>query len=112
MKGPLGITSLKKISEDEVADIENDFDPIEAPTLPSSYKIQPENQGKIIWLTGAPGMGKSTSAQILARNHGYVYYEADCFGACRNPYVPLDAENPSMAQMYQKPLRGQGDEES
>ena len=46
-KGPLGITSLKKINEDEVAAIENDFDPIEAPTLPSSYKIQPKNQGGI-----------------------------------------------------------------
>ena len=46
-EGPLGITSLKKINEDEVAAIENDFDPIEAPTLPSSYKIQPENQGAL-----------------------------------------------------------------
>ena len=36
--------------------------------------------GKIIWLSGAPGMGKSTTAQILGRLHGYVYYEADCFG--------------------------------
>ena len=56
-------------------------------------------------------MGKSTSAQLLARNHGYVYYEADCFGSLKNPYVPLDAENPSMAQLHQKPLRGQGAEE-
>ena len=56
-------------------------------------------------------MGKSTSAQLLARNHGYVYYEADCFGALKNPYVPLDVDNPSMSQMYQKPLRGEGMEE-
>ena len=68
-------------------------------------------KGKILWFTGAPGMGKSPSAQLLARNHGYVYYEADCFGGCKNPYVPLDVENPSMAQIYQKPLRGQGTEE-
>ena len=26
------------------------------------------------------------------------------------PYVPKDAENPSTAQLYQKPLRGEGQE--
>ena len=56
-------------------------------------------------------MGKSTSAQLLARNHGYVYYEADCFFALKNPYVALDVEDPSMAQRYQKVLRGEGMEE-
>ena len=56
-------------------------------------------------------MGKSTTAQLLARNHGYVYYEADCFGSMRNPYVPLEAENPSMAQFNQKNLGGPGLEE-
>ena len=56
-------------------------------------------------------MGKSTSAQLLARDHGYVYYEADCFFALKNPYVPVDAEDPSMAQRYQKVLRGEGMEE-
>ena len=56
-------------------------------------------------------MGKSTSAQLLARNHDYVYYEADCFGASKNPYIPLDVENPSMAQMNQKPLKGPGSDE-
>ena len=67
--------------------------------------------GKIIWFTGAPGMGKSTTAQLLARSHGYVYYEADCFGSIRNPFVPLEAEDPSMAQFKQKNLRGPGLEE-
>ena len=56
-------------------------------------------------------MGKSTTAQLLARDHGYVYYEADCWGSIRNPFVPLDAENPSMAQFKQKNLRGPGLEE-
>ena len=67
--------------------------------------------GKIIWLTGAPGMGKSTSAQILARNHGYVYYEADCFAILKNPYIPLDVSNPSLAQVHQATLKGPGMEE-
>ena len=56
-------------------------------------------------------MGKSTSAQLLARNHGYVYYEADCFMTFKNPYVPLDVANPSLAQLTQKVLKGPGMEE-
>jgi len=109
MKGMAGVSGLHKINEEELEKILNDFDPVEAP--PGPYKVQPEKKGKIIWLTGAPGMGKSTSAQLLARNHGYVYYEADCFMAFKNPYVPLDVPNPSMAQMYQKTLKGSGMEE-
>ena len=66
---------------------------------------------QILWLTGAPGLGKSTSAQLLARDHGYVYYEADCFGYLKNPYVALDSANPSLAHMHQKTLKGQGLEE-
>jgi len=54
-------------------------DPIDAVSHP--YKEQPENPGKFIWLTGPPGLGKSTSAQLLARKAGYVYYEGDCFGS-------------------------------
>ena len=53
-------------------------------------------------------MGKSTSAQILARKFGFVYYEADCFGVLKNPFVPLNVDNPSMAQMHQKSLKGPG----
>ena len=53
-------------------------------------------------------MGKSTSAQLLARDAGYVYYEADCFTQLKNPYIPLDTDNPSLAQVRQKPLRGPG----
>ena len=44
-------------------------------------------------------MGKSTSAQMLGRDHGYVYYEADCFTRLCNPYVPLNVDNPSLAQV-------------
>ena len=56
-------------------------------------------------------MGKSTTAQILAREEGYVYYEADCFTQLKNPYIPLDEPNPSMAQVNQKNLRGSGMQE-
>ena len=53
-------------------------------------------------------MGKSTSAQMLGRDHGYVYYEADCFAALKNPYIPLDVKDPSLAQIKQKILKGPG----
>ena len=69
------------------------------------------NIGKIILLTGEPGTGKSTCAQLLARDYGYVYYEADCFLHIKNPYLPLDVDNPTMASITQKPLKGPGMEE-
>jgi len=105
-KNMMGVSEFIKITEEEKIAIENDFDPIEAP--PGPYKIQPENQGKILWFSGAPGMGKSTTAQIMAREDGHVYYEADCFAQLKNPYIPLDEENPSVAQIKQKSLKGPG----
>ena len=45
-------------------------DPISSP--PGPYTVQPEVEGRFLWLTGAPGMGKSTTAQLLARNKGSI----------------------------------------
>ena len=87
-------------------DILDDGDPVDAPATP--YKIQPENQGKLLWFTGPPGLEKSTTAMLFARDQGYVYYEGDCFGQLKNPYVPLNAEDPSMASIQQKNLKGEG----
>ena len=56
-------------------------------------------------LLGPPGAGKSTSGQLLGRNHGYVYYEADCFGMFANPFVDLHANDPSLEIARQKPLK-------
>jgi len=105
MKGLLLYTT-EKITEEEMIELENDYDPIEAP--PGPYKLQPENKGKLLWFSGPPGMGKSTTAQILARDHGYVYYEADAFNLLRNPFNSLDYENPSMGTAMQKILKGPG----
>ena len=44
MKGLAGVSALRKIKEEELEEILNDFDPIEAP--PGDYKIQPEKQGE------------------------------------------------------------------
>ena len=48
--------------------IEEMTDPVAAPDCP--YPLRPGLQGKLIWLTGLPGTGKSTSAQLLSRDHG------------------------------------------
>jgi len=100
---------VEKITEEQLIELQNDYDPIEAP--PGPYKVQPEKKGKLLWFSGAPGMGKSTSAQILARDHGYVYYEADAFGGMLNPFNPLDSDNPSMSTAKQKTLKGPGAKE-
>ena len=81
------------------------------PYSASPYKIEPERQGRLIWITGPPGLGKSTSAQLLSREHGFVYYEGDCFFGLRNPYIPPDVENPSLAQVKQRKLVGEGVDE-
>ena len=73
--------------------------------IPPNCKVQPENQGKILWLSGPPGAGKSTTAQYLAREKGWVYYEADCYANAVDPFIPLDVPEPSMAQMRQKPFK-------
>jgi len=109
LKGISGILTRIWISDEEAELIENDGDPIEAPTSP--YKIEPERQGRLIWISGPPGLGKSTSAQLLSREHGFVYYEADCFFGLRNPYIPPDVENPTLATRMQRKLIGEGADE-
>ena len=74
--------------------------------VPPGCSPQPENQGKILFLSGPPGSGKSTTAQFLAKEKGFVYYEADCFPNAVDPFVNLDADEPSLAQLQQKPIKG------
>ena len=85
----VGVSTLEWIDEEEAEKLANDGDSLDAPASP--YPAQPERQGRLIWITGPPGLGKSTSAQLLSREHGFVYYEGDCFFGLRNPYIPANA---------------------
>ena len=60
---------------------------------------------QILSFVGPPGAGKSTSGQLLGRDHGYVYYEADCFGMFANPFVDPNVDEPTLQIAKQKPLK-------
>jgi len=92
------------LSEEEVAAFKDSGDSHDAP--PSHYEIRPEYQGKFIFLSGGPGLGKSTTGHILSKMAGFVYYEADCFMNGSNPYLPPDAKDPTVDAIKQKPLKG------
>ena len=105
MSGMLGnVNELIWMSPEKQKEILGSI-PHEDSLIPPNAKIQPENQGKIIWLSGPPGAGKSTSAQFLAREKGWIYYEADCFPKATDPFIPLDVPEPTMMQMKQKPIK-------
>lgn len=97
------LMSFEHMSDKEYQDFKDSADPADAPS--SHYPIQPEVKGHLLWISGAPGLGKSTTGLYLSRHAGYVYYEADAFGGHANPYIPPDVEEPSLATMNQKPLK-------
>ena len=97
------VQTWKWQSEEDMEKLSENRDPIDAPSCP--YKIQPENQGKLIWLSGPSGAGKSTTGQLMSKEAGFVYYEADCTLSNLNPFVPTDIDNPTLAALIQKPLK-------
>ena len=93
------------MSEEEVTRYIELGDPVDAP--PNHYKIEPENQGPLLWITGAPGLGKSTTADMLSKKANYVYYEADAFLWHLNPYIPPDIDESSRENLLdQNILKG------
>ena len=104
---PVGF--LQWVTPEEAVERAAKGDPIGAP--PNHYTLEPERQGRLVWVTGAPGLGKSTTAQLLSKEHGFVYYEGDCFFRMRNPYIPSDVPEPSLAQLKQAKLVGEGAKE-
>jgi len=79
-------------------------DPANAP--PNHYTLRPGQAGKLIWITGPPGSGKSTTARRMMEIEGFVYYEGDCFMSNKNPYLP-PADNTAIDALIEaRPLRG------
>ena len=74
-----------------------------APKVP--YPLQPGQVGKIAFLSGPPGSGKSTNAGIIAKKEKWINYEGDYFRAGFNPYV---FPNESWVKASSKALIGPG----
>ena len=107
-KGRRTIFTMKLIDEAEANALkeaaENDKDPADAP--PNHYTLRPGHVGKLVFISGAPGLGKSTTARRMMEKEGFVYYEGDCFMSHKNPYLPA-AENSAMdALIAAKSLKG------
>ena len=97
------LETIKWLSAEEMEKLSNDREPTEAPIC-NQYQIQPENQGKLVWLSGPPGTGKSTTGELMGKQAGFVYFEADCTMYGLNPFLPLESKNPA-AVFQQKALK-------
>ena len=95
---------IEWMSDEDMQALIASGDPAKAYSHP--YKVQPEYQGKLLWLSGAPGLGKSTNGLLLAKKANYVYFEADAFMNHLNPYVPTDVDEPTLATLKQPFLKG------
>ena len=99
------VDSYEWMNEDELTRYIDSGDPVDTPLC--HYKIQPKNQGTLLWITGAPGLGKSTTGDLLSKKKGYVYYEADAFLWHLNPYIPPDTDENSRENLLdQNILKG------
>ena len=67
-------------------------------------KDLPRGDGKILWISGAPGTGKTTMAQYFAKKKGFVHYEGDSFMMLCNPFPDPEAMT-SFPGAYQKGLK-------
>ena len=92
------------VNDEKLNEFKESREPADAPICKYA-KLQPKKPGKIIWFSGPPGAGKSTTAQLMGRKHGYVYYEGDCYNSMTNPFIDLNVDNPSLAQSDQIPLK-------
>ena len=97
------VAQLLRISGEEAQALDAK-NPVAAP--PSTYPKRPP--GRLVFLSGPPGAGKSSLAAAMALQAAYVYYEGDGFLFGVNPYVPPAAEQPSVATGKQAPLVGPG----
>jgi len=99
------VDTLKWLSPEEVEKLRETRDNLETPSCPH-ITPRPDAPGKIIWLSGPPGAGKSTTAKMLAKKCGYVYYEADCTMGMMNPFLKLNADDEFESMLEARPLKG------
>ena len=90
------LKTFQYLTEQELQKLGQERDEFNSPSCP--YKIQPENPGKLVWLAGAPGCGKSTTALSMARNHGYTFVEGDFIMFLINPFPPLDVDGKDLLE--------------
>jgi len=102
------IFTMERIDETEAKVLkeaaENAKDPADAP--PNHYTLRPGHIGKLVFISGAPGFGKSTTARRMMEKEGFVYYEGDCFMSNKNPYLPPGVNSAIDALMAAKSLKG------
>jgi hypothetical protein len=65
------LESFELQSNETISSLRKSRDHAEAPT--NRYKIQPENQGKLIFIYGVQGSGKSAIGYILSQKNDFVY---------------------------------------
>ena len=109
IKGSHGMVfTMEWVEEAEAKELKdailNEKDPADA--LPNHYTLRPGQAGKLVWISGAPGSGKSTTARRMMETEGFVYYEGDCFMSNKNPYLPLQDNSAIDALIAAKALRG------
>ena len=102
------VYSMEKIDKTEADNIKleavQDTDPYDAPS--HHYTPRPGEMGKLVWISGAPGFGKSTTARRMSEKSGFVYYEGDAWMSHKNPYLPLGEDSAMDALMVARQLRG------
>ena len=69
---------ITKLSQEQVHKKRLERDHIETPSCPH-ITPKPGTPGKIYWLSGVPGAGKSTTCQLMAREKGYRRVRRDLF---------------------------------
>jgi len=91
---------IELMDEESVNKMKDEKDPADNPS--NTYTVKP--MGKIIWISGMSGMGKTTTAKLLQEKEGFVNYEGDCFLYGLNPYVGASKKGPTFFGV--RPLSG------
>ena len=101
------IVNKPKLNKVHVNSNPKEYSEFDDPRFPSTfYPIEPGKPGQLVFISGPPCSGKSTTAKYLAQYYGYKYYEADAvFYKLYNPYLPLNDVEPVISLYSQKKLK-------